>query len=178
MRGLRRALLILIIGGGLAVLASYVIGYISYPRIITDLWGGVPLSLRSMYYVSMLLAAVGFFPFTWYILFRLEPSSTMIANRYHYGFFIVVYAIVLFASSAWMPLSVLMLTRPSAMVWLSVRSVLGAVGLASIALLWALLNVNVKQPACLYRLAVVGCLLFCFQTVILDGLLWPVYFPQ
>ena len=153
-------------------------GYVSYPDIRWDLWGGVPSFLRPVYVVTMLLAAVGFFTFTWYILFRLEPASTRIAGRFHYGFFLVAYAAVLFASAAWMPLTLLTMARPTVFLWVSVRSVLALVALASLALLWALFRLNVKEPALSYRLAVAGCLLFCAQTVVLDALIWPAYFPH
>jgi hypothetical protein len=54
--------------------------------------------------------------------------------------------------------------------------VLAAVGLASLGLLAALLNIEPRQPVWAYRLAVIGCAAFCLQTAVLDMIVWLAYF--
>jgi len=45
---------------------------------------------------------------------------------------------------------------------------LGRVGLASLSLLVALLNVEPRHPPWAYWLAALGCVAFCLQTAVLD----------
>ena len=66
----RRLLLWIVVVGGVTVLASYVIGFITSPGLGAALWRGIPPWLRLLYESSMLLAAAGFFPFT---SFSLDP---------------------------------------------------------------------------------------------------------
>ena len=52
--------------GGACVLASYVWGLSALASSEPGLWGGVPVSWRPAYTLNMVLAAVGYFPFTSY----------------------------------------------------------------------------------------------------------------
>src|SRR4030043_365254 len=61
--------------GGIAVLGSYAYGIWGSPAHRGELWGGVPEGLKPFYFVSMLLAALGFFLFSYFILFRLQPDE-------------------------------------------------------------------------------------------------------
>ena len=51
--------------GGIAVLGSYAYAFSYSSELRAGLWGGVPESLQPIYTVNMLLAAAGYFPFTW-----------------------------------------------------------------------------------------------------------------
>jgi hypothetical protein len=166
-----------IVFGGIAVLASYVHGYVTHPDIRWDIWGGIPGALRMLYTVSMLGAAAGFFPFTLFILLRVRPDSVRFPANGGYGAFTLLYALVLAGSAAWSPLTYAMLESPSATMWLAIRVTLGVVAGASLGLLATLLALKQRESATWCRLAVMGCLLFCWQTVVLDAILWPYYFP-
>ena len=75
-----------------------------------------------------------------------------------------------------MPLTLFALEGSSlGFVW-AVRIVLAIVGLASVALLFALLKVEPRLPRWAHRLAVVGCVGFCLQTAILDAIVWVAFF--
>ncbi len=81
-------------------------------------------------------------------------------------------AIILIPSALWLTLALLAVDQPSqAFLWL-VRIVLGVVGAASLGLFFVLRRVKLPQPAWAYRLAIVGSIFFCIQTVILDALVW------
>ena len=174
---LQRALLVVVVVGGIAVLASYFHGYLAHPDIRWDIWGGTPSALRPLYTVSMLAAAVGYIPLTLFILFGIEPSRVRLVARLGYGVFVVLYVLVLSGSAAWMPLTYCMIEVPSHVTWIAIRVTLGVVAAASLGLLLAMLRIDQRQPALWYRLAVGGCVLFCWQTVILDAVVWPHYFP-
>jgi hypothetical protein len=165
--------------GGIAVLGSYAYGIWANPAHRGDLWGGVPEGLKPLYVVSMLLAALGYFAVTYYILFRLEPDQVRIADRFGFVVFPILYAIILAFSALWLPLTFAMLGQPSTGLWVAIRLTLAAVGLASLALLVALLALNrgVLEPeGPYYWLAVAGSAAFCLQTSVLDMLVWPAYF--
>ena len=63
-------LLIINIVGGAAVIGSYIFGLRSQAGGATVLWGGVPANIRSLIGVSMILAAVGYLYFLYYLLPR------------------------------------------------------------------------------------------------------------
>ena len=68
-------LLIINVFGGIAVIGSYVIGLITHPGTGNALWGGMPESVRPIYYVSMIIAALGYFAFIYFVLFRITRSE-------------------------------------------------------------------------------------------------------
>jgi hypothetical protein len=168
------ALALLNVLGGIGVLASYVWG-LGDPAVAAGLWGGVPESLRPLYTVSMFAAAAGYFPFTFYVLLRLDPDRTHLGVA-AYELFFAFYLLILLPSALWLPLTAEMLAAPSAGLWWTIRLVLFAVAVGSLGVLW---SVAVATPPARGRLvAVAGCLAFCLQTVVLDALVWPAYFPR
>ena len=68
-------LVVLNVLGGIAVLGSYVAAFTGAPDFQDGLWGGVPESLRSLYTVITLLAAAGYFPFTWLFVRKTTPAG-------------------------------------------------------------------------------------------------------
>jgi hypothetical protein len=162
--------------GGAAVLGSYALGILNHPNAGQMLWGEVPESIRQYYTANMLLAAMGYFGFIYFILFRLNPLKTRVAGRFGFGLFTALFAGILFPSALWMPLTFLAVERSSlALVW-AVRIVLWLVGLASLALFFAILKVEPRQPLWAQRVALIGSIAFCIQTVILDAILWVIFF--
>lgn len=162
--------------GGTAVLGSYIWGFQARPEAADLLWGGVPESLRPAYTAGMFLAATGYFLFSYFILFRLNAAETRIAGRWGYGTFNLLYALILVPSALWLPLTFLAVDQASpALVWL-VRLDLALVALASIGLLFSLLWLQPRQPRWAHRLAMLGALGFCFQTVLLDAIVWGANF--
>lgn len=169
-------LAVIVLVGGIAVVGSYVYWIWANPAHRGDLWGGVPEGLRRFYVGSMLLAALGFFAVTYYVLFRLEPDDVQIFDRFGFVVFPILYAIILAFSALWMPLTFAMLENPGTGLWVAIRLTLAAVGLASLALLIALLALNTREPGAYYWLAVAGTAALCLQTTVLDMLVWPAYF--
>jgi hypothetical protein len=172
----RRAMSLINVLGGLAVLGSYAFCLITYSAQAGDFWGGVPDGLRSVYTVNMGLAAGGYFAFTYFLMYRLKPTTSS-SGRFGLGTFNALYATILIPSALWMPLTFAMLEAPSDGLWWVIRLTLAAVGIGSIGLLVGLVMVRPSMPSLAHKLAIVGSLAFCCQTAILDALVWPAYFP-
>ena len=169
-------LLVIILCGGIIVLGSYAWGIAAVSNADQILWGGVPDSIRMLSSVGMLPGAMGFFAYTYFILFCLNPDETRVFKKHGYKVFIALYIAILFPSALWMPLAALAVRNPGQyMDWL-VRVDLVVVGLASLLLLFTLLNTQPRQPLWAFRLSIIGCIFFCLQTVLMDAILWGIYF--
>ena len=161
---------------GAGVIGSYVQGIAANPGGAEKLWGGVTGGMRIFNYVTMLLAVAGFFLFSYYLFFRTDPASVRVAGDLNFWTFIVLYALILLPSAFWMPLSFNVLANPNTLTWISVRAVLFIVGFASLALIIALLTIQPRVPDVSYWLAVIGAVLFCLQTLIMDSFIWAANF--
>lgn len=162
--------------GGAAVLASYALGMLWLGEDFAKAWGGVPESWKPWYVRSMLLAAAGYFPMTWFVLSKLrerqhgEAAASAVVHSA-----LPLYTGILVGSALWMPLTCLMIQHPGTLLWLLIRADLAVVGLCSLALLVAL--VREPQGGGAPRIfAVAGAAAFCVQTTLLDAIVWPAYF--
>jgi hypothetical protein len=145
---------------------------------VNVLWGGVPDNLRPIYTVSMILSALGFFAFIYYIFFRLNPTQVSIAGVSGFTMFYVILLGILIASAFWILLTNMYVGNPSTGIWIAVRTVLAIVGLSSIALTLALLTLQGRVPGLAYWLAIVGSSYFAFHTAILDAIVWAALFKH
>lgn len=172
----RRSLIVLNVLGGALVLGSYMIAFTGTPELRSALWGGVPESLRGVYTVNMLLAAAGFFPLTWRIVFAMDVPEFEARFGASYRLFHVLYGLVLFPSALWLPLTAQMIETPGLALWWTIRFVLFAVGVGSTGLL-TLLFLSARRTSGGGRwLAVIGALPFWIQTAVLDATIWPAYY--
>ena len=130
----------------------------------------------AVYGISMIFAALGYFAFIYFVLFRLVPADIEIAGRFGFSLFYAIFLGILVPSIFWMPLTYAYIGNPSAGIWTVIRLILILVGLSSAALVWALLNLQIKEPAFPYWLAVAGSAYFAFHAAVLDMLLWPILF--
>jgi hypothetical protein len=167
----------IVLVGGVAVLVSYAYSLSIDPATQAGLWGGVPPALLPAYIASMAFATVGYFVFTYFLLFHIDADGARIAGRFGYGLFQGLYAVILVPSALWLPLTSVMVQQPSNVLWLGIWLVLAAVGLGSVALLLALLTLRPRQPVGAYWLAVAGSVAFCIQTAVLDLFVWTALFP-
>lgn len=173
----KRSLVLINLLGGLAVLGSYAYYLAANPDTRSNLWGNVPDELRPAYTVSMLLAAAGYFAFTYFVLLRVDSREARIAGTYSYRFFLWTYAGILVPSALWMPLTFRMFDEPGWGLWIAIRVVLAMVGLSSLALLWSIAAVRPAGPTWARAVALAGALAFSVQTALLDALVWTHYFP-
>ncbi len=171
-------LLLMNVVGGVAVIGSYVLWLRGDPGGANALWGGVPARLRPVYTVSMILSAIGYLAVFYYLLFEPIPAEVEGGASFGFVWFIPIVVLMLFPSALWMPLSRLYVDRPSTPTWVAVRAVLFIVGLASIALAWALLTLKHDGGDVAYWVAAVGSCYFAFHTFVLDALLWAALFRR
>jgi hypothetical protein len=169
-------LLGIIIVGGVSVIGSYIYGFRTHPNSVNSLWGGTPKTLRLINLPFMILAAIGFIAFSYFILFHLNPEEVQIANSLGFYLFYIIFALILIPSAFWMPLTFAMIARPKTSLWIGIRLTLAIVGISSIALLIVLLYLNINEPGLLYWFAVGGAVAFSIQTVLFDVFLWPIFF--
>jgi hypothetical protein len=172
----KRAMLWINLLGGVGVLGSYVIGLSSHPGSAGLLWGGVPSELRPLYTAGMLLAALGYFAFTYFLLLRVDPVDVRLGKRFGFELLNWLYLGILVPSALWMPLTWMMIERPANGLWCGIRAILIVVGLASMSMVIALLRVRPRNPEWAHRLALIGGALFTAHTALLDALVWPAFF--
>jgi uncharacterized membrane protein len=165
-------ILVIVVAGGLAVLGSYVLGLRGGPEGSSALWGGVPERARPVYVASMLVSVIGYFAVLWYLFFELTPSEVTIGGQGGFTLLYPIFVLMLVPSALWLPLTKRYLSRPTLGRWIAVRSVLFLVGLASIALVWALFALKPAGSGVAYWFAVAGSIYFAFHTFVLDGLVW------
>jgi hypothetical protein len=171
-----KLLLAIILIGGVAVLGSYAWGILAIQNATQILWGDVPAIIRSFSTLGMFMGALGFFAYSFFILFKLNPDDTVIYSRFGYEIIKFLYIAILIPSALWLPLTFLAVQKNnSAVLWLA-RFDLIVVAVASILLLLALLYTQPRRPAWAYRLALLGSIFFCIQTVMLDAILWGYFF--
>ena len=172
----RQILVTVNILGGLAVLGSYAWGLLSFPETRGLVWGGVPEDLRPLYTTSMLTAAVGYFPFTAFILLRVHPEDLKRDGPFSFSLIHWLYLAVLVPSALWMPLTFEMIHAPSTELWWLIRLVLGIVALGSLGLLYVILRLR-QGSQTFFWFALGGIVAFNIQTTLLDALIWTAYFP-
>jgi hypothetical protein len=163
--------------GGLAVLASYAHGISSPHAASGAIWGGVPASAQGLYTTSMFTAAIGYFPFTYLFAFHSDPARARIGGA-SLNLVSVLYAFVLIPSAMWLPLTAQYLDAPSESGWIAIQATLAAVALGSAGLFISILRLEPRPPRKLRLAALTGCTFFCFQTVVLDAVVWVMLFPR
>ena len=175
MHSLKKTWLAINAVGGAAVLGSYVHGLTTHPETRNELWGSVPSELQTVYGVTMWLAAGRYFFFSYYFLARTDADEVRF-GRFGFGLINALYALIMIASAAWMPLTFAYLENPSSARWLAVRVDLLGVAVGSIGLMIALFTMKPRAEGLAGVFALLGLLFFALQTAFLDPLVWPQFF--
>ncbi len=170
----RISLILIHILGGISVLASYALWLFVLSFDEAALWGDVPAALQPLYTTNMFLAAGGYFLFATLLLFRypLKPIG-----RFDYSTLHLVSVCILFPSAFWLPLTAAYLSNPNLWIWFAIRASLFLVGGGSLALMWMIFQIPKEDYLWHRRLALLGGFFFTFQTLFLDALIWPAFFP-
>jgi hypothetical protein len=163
--------------GGIAVLGSYAHGLITHPQTREMLWGSMPDPLKSIYGVTMWLAAAGYLVFMYYVFFRVDTEEARVGQRFGFGIVNACCAAVVFASALWMPLTFAYLAQPSTALWMLIRVDLLIVGAGAIGLIVALFTMTPRPTAWAGAITILALLPFALQTAFLDAFVWPAFFP-
>lgn len=162
--------------GGAAVIGSYLHGLSTHPETRDALWGTIPDELKAVYTGNMLLAAVGYFLFSYYFMVRTDADQVRFGERFGFDLINALYALILGASALWMPLTFAYLESPSPTLWVVVRAVLLGVAIGSIGLIVAFFAMKPRAKGVSGVLALLGLLVFALQTAFLDALVWTRFF--
>ena len=100
----RRIFAALQLVGGPLVLGSYGYGLLRWPETAAAMWGGVPEAMRQSYIFFMFAAAAGYLALTQLFFFHAHPNRARVLGR-GYWLLHLAYALVLFPSALWMPLT-------------------------------------------------------------------------
>lgn len=160
--------------GGLGVLGSYAAGLAAHPG-SDALYGSMPQAIRSFYSVTMISAAVGYFPMMVF-LFR-HRDAVRLGSARGPGLVDGLFAAMLLPSIAWMPATFAYLDggSASAPLWWIARGVLVIVAFASYGLVAAIASVRPSSAS--RTLALIGACAFTLQTGLLDPYVWPLFMP-
>ena len=162
--------------GGSLVLFSYGHGLSSHVDLRIQLWGNIPISIKPYYTFNMLLATLGYFCFTSYIL---KAVILSVKYQYHSSYIKKInlfYAGIIIPSIFWMPMTFRMLMDPSDLLWIAIKVVLIVVGLSASSLMIFLIKSEIQVKDLHYYIALIGIVPFWIQTMILDAIVWPYYF--
>lgn len=171
----RRIFIALQLVGGPAVLGSYLYGFRNMPDLVPMMWGGVPEAIRLPYTLWMFVAAAGYLCFSAFFWLRTDMGNARLLGG-GFGRVNLGYALVLFPSAAWMPLTGAFLASGDRRYWWLTLAVLWLTAAGSSALVFALAHARPVRPDRLHALALAGAVAFSLQTVLLDAVVWPVLF--
>jgi len=163
---------------GPILLYTYYRGVSQNTDIASKLWGGVPQILIPYIVASMFIAALGYFFFTYYLIFEINQQTLLIFNKFNFSIFIILYLVILIPSCLWIDLSINYLISGNPITWKWIVFILYTVGIASIILLLCLININPRNESLLYKISILGCSIFAFHTMFLDGFLWTTFFHK
>jgi len=162
---------------GPLVLVSYVASAMIWDaETVGGLWGAVPEGARPLYVTNMFLAAGGYFAFGFYLLRRVDAQRVEVFGRFGFGVFTLAYAVVLVGSCLWMPLTCVAIAGAHSALVPVIFAVLAAVAAGSLLLLAALVSARPCTAPRARAIAIVGACFFGLQTVVLDGVIWPLNF--
>ena len=171
-------LLVVIVLGGAAVIASYVVGLKGKSGAADTLWGGVPPRIRPLFGLSIIISAAGFLAVLYYVFFRMDPTEAVVGGRFGFAILFPIFVLILVPSAFWLRMSRQYVDAPSPLNWVLVRTILFLVGLGSIGLTWAFFALEVEERDAAYWAATVGSCYLAFHTVVLDALIWAWLFRR
>tara|TARA_Y100000590_G_C15609684_1_gene973354 strand:+ start:694 stop:1221 length:528 start_codon:yes stop_codon:yes gene_type:complete len=158
---------------GFAVILSYIWGLVYYPEYGSALWGKVETNNIPYIIFSMMLAAVGYFVFSFYFL-KYKKFQTF--NTLEYLYILSLYIVILFFSALWMPLSIGFINTNNNFFLILDLVSLYLVGISSLLLTIFLIQDKSLRRKLIWKLAVLGGFQFTFHTLIIDAIYWGMNF--
>ena len=158
---------------GFAVILSYIWGLVYYPEYGSALWGKIETNNIPYIIFSMLLAAVGYFVFSFYFL-NYKKFQTF--NTLEYLYILSLYIVILFFSALWMPLSIGFINTNNNFFLILDLVSLYLVGISSLLLTIFLIQDKSLRRKLIWKLSVLGGFQFTFHTLIIDAIYWGMNF--
>ena len=162
---------------GPLVLASYVGAAAVFDSdTLGRLWGAVPEAVRPFYIANMFLAAAGYLVAAGHIARNVSASDVKILGRFGFGVFNLAYLMILTGSALWMPLTGWAIEHSAVHLVPLIFLDLAVVAVGSLLLAAALGSARPRRAPRMRLAALIGVGAFCVQTVLLDGVVWPLGF--
>lgn len=160
--------------GGAAVLGSYVVGLYLYPEFRNALWGGVTGSWKSLFTISMFLAAIGYLVFCYSMTISDAADKSSVLGRHTFS---ILTAFFLISASIWMPATLKYLATNDNLWWiLSVASLwITAASLGLLAVFFGLSKyegIGTLQ----FSLTFAGIIWITIHCLVFDALIWVAKF--
>jgi hypothetical protein len=166
----RKYIIIIAILGALLLFSYY--HYATTDKRVLELWGKIKGNFLNLYYLSMILSAIGFLVFFYYIIRSSSFTKSDINNL-----FIGLLGIVI-VSLFWMPLSLKYLKDKCNLLKLLIIIVLFLVALSALYVIYILNNVTEKENKykVFKNMALVGMIYFFIHASVFDLLMWSYNF--
>ena len=127
---------------GSILLYTYYRGLSQNTNAVSRLWGGISEVFIPYIIASMFIAAIGYFFFTYYLIFEINQQTLLIFNKFNFSMFIILYLLILIPSCFWMDLSINYFISGNPILWKWIILILCTVGISSIILLICLINMQ------------------------------------
>lgn len=154
--------------GLMGIATSYYLGIREMPNGINDLWGNTPKNIKPLYYITTSLAFIGFSFAFFYVVFK-----TDLFNYYPITRSVII---IMVASMLWLPYTAEMVNDPTSFTWIKTRIALLLVGLGSWFFFRRMWFMQDQEESRWKKLAVIGSGIFFFHTMVMDAILWPMWF--
>ncbi|MEE9373696.1 MAG: hypothetical protein V3V00_11650 [Saprospiraceae bacterium] len=164
----KKFLIIVSILGLFGIGMGYYLGLGAMPNDMNGLWGNTPESVKPFFFISMGLGYVGFGLALFFIIFRTDLFNYYPISRS----LVIIYV----ASMLWLPYMAEMNQNPEPFTWIKVRIALLLVGLGAWFFLRRIWLLDGVEYSSWKRMATIGAGIFFFHTMIMNAILWPIFF--
>ena len=159
--------------GGILVLGGYALGLSFYPEYNEALWGGVKGTLRNIFTISMLPAAVGYLTFCYITMFKNGAEAinrNSILGQHPVS---VLSAIFLASAAIWMPTLIAYIHTSANYWWVISVSSLWVTALALLTLTIIAINTSTSEMSQASKnAAVIGLAYITFHCLVIDAIVW------
>jgi hypothetical protein len=133
---------------------------------VLKLWGRIKGILLNVYYVSMILSALGFLVFFYYLFISSSFSSSEITKMF------IALVLIIVISMFWMPLSFRYLKKKSELLKYLIILVLFLVSVSTLYLIYVLNSVKEQKYIGYKNAALVGMIYFFIHVFFFDCTTW------
>lgn len=155
---------------GIILLYSYYYFLASNSGSITKLWGNITGNLLIVYYISMVLATIGFILLFYYLLTTSIFTQKEVNNIFYCLLFIIIISIF------WMPLSLKYLEDKNCYNKSLTIFVLFLVAISSLYLIYLVDQVSDRENKISKTLALIGLIYFFIHVFLFDFIIWDYNF--
>tara|TARA_B100000945_G_scaffold319137_1_gene325681 strand:- start:2372 stop:2902 length:531 start_codon:yes stop_codon:yes gene_type:complete len=173
----KNTFLLINICGGILVVGGYAIGLSLYPEYNEALWGGVQGTLRNLFMISMIPAALGYLTFCYIVIFK--DSIEILSNKGFLGKNTVAILITLFLLSAacWMPTLIAYIHTQNTNWWLLSVLSLWITAISILILTRTIASTpTTKLSNASKTISVIGLAYITFHCLFVDAIVWVYMF--